>query len=475
MAHKKTESKSAAQPQLTGVVAEFETPDAVLHAAELVRDAGYTRWDVHTPFPVHGIDEAMGIRPTILPWIVAFMAVSGFTGALLLQYLANAVFYPFIISGKPTFAIEPCLPVCFEVAVLLSAFGAFFGMLGLNGLPRHANDLFRAAGFTRATSDRFFIAIDAADRKFNEAESAGFLEKLGGTHVQKLFSDPAGDQFPQVLHTLALITACIAITPPVIVAARRVTDQPFPRLHLIQDMDMQVKKKTQKTTTLFADGRIMRPAINGTVPRGGLMTDTRKFAGLESTSGLMMVADAPAAPAAAVVDPAVAAAEREKRPWVKTVPVPVTLDVLKRGQERYRIYCSACHGLGGEGDGLVSLRAVELEQPTWTRPVSLVSEGIVKQPVGQIFDTVTNGVRRMAGYGDQISVEDRWAIVAYVKALQRSRVAPIADVPVELLEKLKAEAAAAPPVGGAVPAAAVPVGAGADGAGAGASPAPAAK
>jgi mono/diheme cytochrome c family protein len=440
MAHKKTESKSTAQPQLTGVVAEFETPDAVLHAAELVRDAGYTRWDVHTPFPVHGIDEAMGIRPTILPWIVACMAVTGFTGALLLQYLANAVFYPFIISGKPTFAIEPCLPVCFEVAILLSAFGAFFGMLGLNGLPRHANDLFRAAGFTRATSDRFFIAIDAADRKFSATESAGFLERLGGTQVQQLYSDPAGEQFPQVLHTLALITACIAITPPVIVAAKRVTDQPFPRLHLIQDMDMQVKKKTQKATTLFADGRIMRPPVNGTVPRGGLMTDSRMFAGLESTSGLMMVADAPAAPAAAVVDPAAAAAERDKRPWVKAVPIPVSLDLLKRGQERYRIYCSTCHGLGGEGDGLVSLRAVELEQPTWTRPVSLVSEGIVKQPVGQIFDTVTNGVRRMAGYGDQISVEDRWAITAYVKALQRSRVASEADVPAELWEALKAEA-----------------------------------
>ena len=316
---------STAEPRLTGMVAEFETPDAVIHAAEKVRDAGFTKWDVHTPFPVHGIDEAMGIRPTILPWIVAGMALTGFSGALLLQYLANAAFYPFIISGKPTFAIEPCLPVCFEVAVLLSAFGAFFGMLGLNGLPKPSNDLLRATGFLRATNDRFFIAIDAIDRKFNQGEVTALLERIGGRQVQGVYSDPKGDNFPKILHTLALTGACIALTPPVLIAARRVTDQPMPRLHLIPDMDFQAKKKAQKTTTLFADGRVMRPAIPGTVARGGLTNDTKKFSGLESAAGLMMVADAPAAAApAAPVDPAAAAAERDRRPWVKTIPVAVT-------------------------------------------------------------------------------------------------------------------------------------------------------
>lgn len=447
---------STAEPRLTGMVAEFETPDAVIHAAEKVRDAGFTKWDVHTPFPVHGIDEAMGIRPTILPWIVAGMALTGFSGALLLQYLANAAFYPFIISGKPTFAIEPCLPVCFEVAVLLSAFGAFFGMLGLNGLPKPSNDLLRATGFLRATNDRFFIAIDAIDRKFNQGEVTALLERIGGRQVQGVYSDPKGDNFPKILHTLALTGACIALTPPVLIAARRVTDQPMPRLHLIPDMDFQAKKKAQKTTTLFADGRVMRPAIPGTVARGGLTNDTKKFSGLESAAGLMMVADAPAAAApAAPVDPAAAAAERDRRPWVKTIPVAVTPQVMARGQDRYRIYCSMCHGLTGDGSGLVSLRAAELEQPTWTRPVSLTSEGILKQPVGQIFDTVSNGVRRMQGYGDQIPVEDRWAIVAYVKALQRSRAAQPGDLPEEELEKLKA-ATPVPAAAAEAPAANVP-------------------
>lgn len=458
MATHNQKTASAAEPCLTGMVAEFETPDAVIHAAEKVRDAGFTRWDVHTPFPVHGIDEAMGIRPTILPWIVAAMALTGFSGALLLQYLANAVFYPFIISGKPTFAIEPCLPVCFEVAVLLSAFGAFFGMLGLNGLPKPSNDLLRATGFLRATNDRFFIAIDAVDRKFNQAEVASLLERIGGKQVQGVYSDPSGDNFPKILHTLALTGACIALTPPVLIAARRVTDQPMPRLHLIPDMDFQAKKKTQKTTTLFADGRVMRPAIQGTIPRGALATDSKKFSGLESVAGLMMVADAPAAAApAAPVDPAAAAAERDRRPWVKTIPVDVTPQVMARGQDRYRIYCSMCHGLTGDGAGLVSLRAAELEQPTWTRPVSLTSEGILKQPVGQIFDTVSNGVRRMPGYGDQISVEDRWAIVAYVKALQRSRAAQPGDLPEDELEKLKA-ATPVPAVASEAPAGNAPAG-----------------
>jgi mono/diheme cytochrome c family protein len=434
------------EPRLTGVVARFDTPEAVMKAAEAVRVAGFTKWDVHTPFPIHGLDDAMAIRPTILPWIVVVMAVTGFSVALGLQFFANAVFYPFIISGKPTFAIEPCLPVCFEVTVLLSAFGAFFGMLGLNGLPKPSNELLRSAGFDRATSDRFFIAIDATDRKFEQSRSRAFLSELGGDNVQSLYTTPAEEEFPAILHTIALTAACFAICVPLAVAVRRYSDQTVPRLHLIPDMDFQAKKKTQKTTGLFADGRIMRPPVAGTVARGELATDAALFQGLSATTGLMSVADekkpegdAGAAPAAPV-DPAVAAAEREKKPWVKTIPIPVDDKFMARGKQRFEIYCSMCHGLTGIGDGLVARKGDELlnlGKAKWTKPVALTAEAIIKQPVGQLFDTVTHGVRRMPGYGDQVPVNDRWAIVAYVKALQLSQAATEADIPAEDLEKLK--------------------------------------
>ncbi len=308
MGHHDSKPKAPAEPRLTGVVARFDTPEAVLKAAEAVRDAGFTRWDVHTPFPIHGLDDAMAIRPTILPWIVTAMACTGFTVALGLQYCANAWFYPFIISGKPTFAIEPCLPVCFEVTVLLSAFGAFFGMLGLNGLPKPSNELLRSAGFERATNDRFFIAIDATDRKFDPSRSRAFLSELGGDNVQSLYTTPAEEEFPAILHTIALTAACFAICVPLAVAVKRYSDVTVPRLHLIWDMDFQAKKKTQKTTTLFADGRIMRPPVAGTVARGELATDTILFQGLSATTGLMSVADEKKpegdAPAAAQANPA---------------------------------------------------------------------------------------------------------------------------------------------------------------------------
>src|SRR3954451_14238831 len=116
-------------PLLAGYMAEFDNVDATLAAAEKVRDAGYTCWDVHTPFPGHGIDEAMGIRPTVLPWLVLCGGVTGLVGALVLQWFCNAFDYPFLISGKPLLSVPAWIPVTFELTILCSALTAVFGML----------------------------------------------------------------------------------------------------------------------------------------------------------------------------------------------------------------------------------------------------------------------------------------------------------------------------------------------------------
>ncbi|MCA9007967.1 MAG: DUF3341 domain-containing protein, partial [Planctomycetaceae bacterium] len=150
--------KTKAEPQLLGLLAEFDDPHALIEASKKVRDAGYSKWDTHTPFPVHGIDEAMGIKWTILPWIVACCGLTGGTIAVGMQYWMNAVDYPFLISGKPLFSIPACIPITFELSVLLSAFGAFLGMLGLNQLPKLYNPMFKSQAFRRVTNDRFFIS-----------------------------------------------------------------------------------------------------------------------------------------------------------------------------------------------------------------------------------------------------------------------------------------------------------------------------
>ena len=173
---------------LAGFLAEFDTVDGVLAAAEKVRDAGYRRWDVHTPFPIHGMDDAMGIRPTILPWLVAMGGVAGLIAGIGLQIYANAIEYPFFVSGKPLVSLPAFIPVVFECTIAGAAFTAVFGMLVLNKLPMLYNPLFKSERFRRVTNDRFFVAIDATDPNFDEAGTERLLRSLNPIHVER-FTD----------------------------------------------------------------------------------------------------------------------------------------------------------------------------------------------------------------------------------------------------------------------------------------------
>ena len=179
---------AAREPELYALVAEYDTVDAVMHAAETVRDAGYRRWDVHAPFPIHGIDPAMGTRPTILPWIVlAFGLTGGSAGILLTHYtmgitpgfywlLESFKGYQFAISGKPLFSTPAFIPVIFEMTILFAAFSAVFAMWLMNRLPMLYHPLFKLEKFRRATDDRFFVVIQARDGRFDPAQTRALLE-----------------------------------------------------------------------------------------------------------------------------------------------------------------------------------------------------------------------------------------------------------------------------------------------------------
>jgi hypothetical protein len=175
-----------------GLMAEFESPSLLFEAATKCRDKGFKHWDVHTPFPVHGMDEAMGIKGTQLPFIVLAGGLTGLVLAVLMQWWMNAVDYPFVISGKPLFGLPANIPVIFELTVLLSAFATFFGMWGLNGMPRLHHPLFSSRRFRRATQDRFFIVIEARDPKFRLEETREFLVSLGSDVVETVV-DAADD------------------------------------------------------------------------------------------------------------------------------------------------------------------------------------------------------------------------------------------------------------------------------------------
>lgn len=178
-----SENRPTTGGSLWGFVAEYETVPAVLAAAERVRDAGYTYFDVHTPIPIHGLDEAMGIRVSRLPWVVLGGGATGASLGLALQWWTNAVDYPFIISAKPYFGLPAAIPVTFELTVLLAAIGAFVGMLVANGLPQLYHPLFRVDRFRRATNDRFFLSVEARDPRFDPRLTRQLLEATGGRPV----------------------------------------------------------------------------------------------------------------------------------------------------------------------------------------------------------------------------------------------------------------------------------------------------
>jgi len=171
---------------LVALLAEFDTVPATLEAVKKVRAAGFLRWDVHSPFPIHGIEPALGIRHTILPWLVLFMGLAGLVGGIGLQWFCNAYDYQFLISGKPVWSFPANIPVTFETTVLCASYTAVFGMLGLSRLPTWYNPLFKSDRFRRATDDRFFIAIDATDERFDDKTTTQLLKDAGAIGVERI-------------------------------------------------------------------------------------------------------------------------------------------------------------------------------------------------------------------------------------------------------------------------------------------------
>lgn len=182
---------------LWGLMAEFETPGQILEAARKTRDAGYRWFDCHSPFPVHGIDQAMGIKPTILPILVFFGGLTGFFAGIVLQWFTNASAfdiwalvpvrgYPYLISGKPLLSGPAWIPVIFELTILLSAVGCVGLMFLLNGLPRHYHPTLKNERFARVTNDRFFLVIEARDPKFTASGAEAFMRSLEPTAIERL-------------------------------------------------------------------------------------------------------------------------------------------------------------------------------------------------------------------------------------------------------------------------------------------------
>ncbi len=538
-------------------MAEFDNEHDLLVASRKVRDSGYTKTDAYTPYPVHGIEEALGIKPTILPFIVLCCGITGLCIAIFFQCWSNGVDYPYIISGKPMFSIPAFIPVTFETTVLFSAFSTFFGMWALNKLPKFSNPLFNNPKFDRATNDRFFLHVDSRDKYYNKESVRELLAATHPLSLDEVIEDSTPDKMPGVIWMGVITLVTASLIPLAIIANMRASKDELPRWHVWFDMDFQPKKKAQSTTTIFADGRAARPQVAGTIARGQLTEqdpyylgyDPSKQAAVDVPVGVRFVStpdDAPKAepkvdtpkapkleppeetkPAADVKEKVVEEAKKETEPsktesadkmkeepkaekkkpvedtpatdkkedkkedtkpaakeekkaekkkpeakkavpkdapnsppkaepkpepaapappaagagpslpWITEFPTEINEEMLALGRTKFEITCSVCHGYAGAGDGLVHRRAEQLQQGYWLPPTSLHEKRVQEQAVGNIFYTISNGKGKMAGYGNVLTPKERWAIVMYVKALQRSFNASIEDVPVDQRAKIE--------------------------------------
>ena len=167
-----------------GIIAEFDTPADAMHAAEQVRDSGFRKWDVYTPYPVHGMDKAMGLKNSKVGWFAFLGGVTGYSSGMLMIWFMNAIDYPILIGGKPMFSPFGAFPPSYELTILLGAFGSLFGMLFLNRLPRLHHPLLKHKRFNLVTHDKFFIVIETADPKYSETETRKLLEAAGSKRIE---------------------------------------------------------------------------------------------------------------------------------------------------------------------------------------------------------------------------------------------------------------------------------------------------
>jgi mono/diheme cytochrome c family protein len=413
-----TESQSA-QPSasmdgegpLHAVLAEYETPGELIEAAKVVRDAGYTKWDCHSPFPVHGLDPAMGIRPTILPWLVFGGGLAGMAGTLLLVWWMNAHNWPWIVAGMPQFSLPANIPPIFEGTILLAGLTAFFGVWALNRLPKLWNPLFKSERFAKATDDGFFIAIEASDPQFERAKTEAMLVDAGARGVEAIHldADPRKWQVPKPIFAFIIVTAVLSLVPFAFISKARATHGTEPMFSVFLDMYHQPKAKSQAPSPVFADGRASRMPVEGTVARGQLRDDDHFYRGIDGGE------------------------------WATTFPTTfeVTPEAMERGQVQFDVFCAPCHGFDGQGNGPVHQRADRIGSPSWLMPTNIHDEYVVIQPHGQLFNTISHGIRSMPGYRAQIEEDDRWAIVLYMRALQRSQKALPSDVPPEQRARIR--------------------------------------
>jgi mono/diheme cytochrome c family protein len=400
--------------RLHSVVALFDSPDQIIHAAEKTCESGYKDFDVHTPYPLHGMDQAMRLPGTKLPYVSLVFGLLGLFFATFMQWftMGNPLHgfgvtalglpqwlerYPFVIGGKPLFSLPAFIPVMFELTVLFCALATVaFLIAWFCGLPNNSHPLHDTDYMKGVSGSRFGLCIEAIDAKFEEQDVHQFMEGLGGqdiTSVRQVYKRPPS-YLSSFLFFWVLVLVILAASGKFYFVFNRILYYPP-----FTWMETQSKVNAQATslnyedgTPIFANGLAMQAPVAGTVSRGNT--------------------------------PYLFAKNPEQAAQMVINPLQTTAEHLGRGKDLFEVYCGICHGDFGDGDGSVSRRTAAMA----LKPPSLHSRKLKEFSDGRLYHIISNGQNVMPGYAKQIQEKDRWTIIQYIRALQRARDAKEGDL-----------------------------------------------
>ena len=370
-----------------GVTALFDSPNNLVKAVKSVNEEGYKKYDVHTSYPIHGMPKAMKLKPSKLAYFALAFGLTGTTIAFLFITWTMSIDYKLVIGGKPFFALPAFIPVIFEVTVLLASIGTVLTMLlYFFKFPNNKHPLHDTEYMQKVSGDGFGICIEAKDNNFDEEKVKAFLSKIGGSKVTSIFYDAVELNHknrvfePKFIGFLILVFIMIS-GATYFSLNKLIYMPPFTWMHDQNRLD------AQESSVMFGDGFGMRQPVDGTVARNQM---PYQYLGHPELAVNLVNPSAP------------------------------TKENFELGKKKFDIYCSPCHGYFGKGDGRLNNQFIT--------PPSLQSEKIRSWKDGQIFHVITEGQNSMPSYAKQILPEERWAIVDYVRVIQRAMNAKEEDI-----------------------------------------------
>lgn len=368
------------------VLGVFDSADALMRAIPKVRERKLGRLEAYTPYPIHGIDDALGLRRSPLGGMVMVMGVLGALTALGFQYWISAIDYPIVTGGKAPYSWEAFVPIMFEVTVLFATFTAGLGMLLLlNRLPFFGHPVLSSKAIRGITRDRYALAVEADGSPLDTEAARAALSAAGASDVEVL-AEPDRAPFltsDYVLRSLGGILAACAVAGVLMYAAIKM----IPVLPPMVYMHDQPRLNPQAPSTFFRDRHGMQQPVAGTVARGHLP---------------------------------IGVASQEEAAFLVN-PLPRTADVFAMGRKAFANRCAVCHGALGNGVG-------SLTAAYGAKPANLQAQRFREYPDGKIYWAISMGKNAMPSHAADLSETQRWAVVHYVRALQRAQNASDEDL-----------------------------------------------